>query len=232
MVLAGNHDRPRTVGTLCAWESFREIVVDRLDNLFVIETPEVWDDFVFFPWEWDVGAEEQALRLIEEFIPAEYPEYRIAVGHWDLKSFGGHDEHLCPTKILKKGFGVGGIYSGHYHTPGEYVVDGVAVYCTGSLEPYSHGEDPGAEIYVTAPLKEVQANPERFTDKCVRVILAPGEEVPIDLDCLAVTALRTQGESIEVPEIQMDGFDWDKVLKNELAQVDDAEVVAFIKDRL
>src|SRR3546814_19137811 len=62
------------------------------------------------------------------------------------------------------------IYSGHYHLPGEYEVDGHTVVCTGSMEPYSHAEDPSGDLYVTLTLAELEARDD-LHDKCVRVLL-------------------------------------------------------------
>lgn len=225
--MAGNHDRPRAVGQTGAWESFRAMIDGRRDNLVAVDKPGLLDQgLAVVPWEWDRTAIEQVKDL-----RAHQNGAGVVIGHWDLKSYGGDESHLAPTAALTdKGWSK--FYSGHYHTPGEYRVGGHTVHCTGSLEPYSHGEDPCGVLYVTAPLSEVEANPEQFKDKCLRVILNPGEELPSGLDCLAVTPLRQQGEARDVPEIVLDGFDWDKVLKHELSQVNDEEVVTFINDRL
>src|SRR3546814_16299307 len=70
-----------------------------------------------------------------------FPYTTLFRSHWDLQSFGGDDSHICPTAALKAKFGDGlTIYSGHYHLPGEYEVDGHTVVCTGSMEPYSHAD--------------------------------------------------------------------------------------------
>lgn len=229
VALAGNHDRSRNTGVTGAWESFAAMVEDRYDNLFSITEPSVWDDFVFFPWDWSRGAEDQALDLIQEYTFDPDDRSRIAVGHWDLKSYGGDETHLAPTKVISAM--ADQIYGGHYHTPGVYRVAGHDVICTGSLEPYSHGEDPDEEIYVTRTLSQVLADPSAFKDKAVRVILAPGEDLP-DIDCLALQPMKAEVEGVEIPEVQMDGFDWDAVLEHELAQVEDKEVVGFIRERL
>lgn len=234
VVLAGNHDRSRNIGVSGAWESFRTMVEDRYDNLHTIEEPSLWDEFVFSPWQWNMGAEQGLEYLLSEH-SIDGSEPLVAVGHWDLKSYGGDDSHLCPVKILKKGFKVERIYGGHYHTAGIYVVGGEAVTCTGSLEPYSHGEDPDGEIYTTVPLAAVEADPAAFKNKCVRIQLAPGETLPDDLDCLAVTRqfISAPDNDGSIPEtVATNGFDWDKIVEEELKQIDDPEVVTIIKDRL
>ena len=223
IAMAGNHDRPRNTDVKGAWESFYGMTHGRRGNLLVVNEPAAVGGMLILPWQWGVPAAEQVERFAG-------PSLHTAIGHYDLKSFGGEDSHLYPTKALAK-FGIENFYGGHYHTAGIYQVQGHYVTCTGSLQPYSHGEDPEESIYVTRTLAEVLENPEAFKDKCIRVVLEPGEELP-EIDCLAIQPMKAEVEAVEIPEVQMDGFDWDKVLEHELARVEDKEVVSYIKERL
>jgi hypothetical protein len=49
----------------------------------------------------------------------------------------------------------------------------VEVIVTGSMQPMAHGEDPEERLYVTRSLPEVEADPDAFKDKCLRVDLKP-----------------------------------------------------------
>lgn len=112
--------------------------------------------------------------------------------HHDLESFGGNTDYMVPAAELMELFpNCRKIVTGHWHLEGEYQVDGIDVSCTGSLEPYSHGEDPNGEIYLTLTLDELAArDPATLADKCVRVLLREGEELPVALDCLQLTGKR------------------------------------------
>lgn len=223
IVMAGNHDRPRNLTMVGAWDAFREIVADRCNNLLLVEQACRIDDLLFLPWEWAVPVADQLTAIDTAGVVA-------CFAHCDLFSFGGDESHIMPALALASA-GIDHIFTGHYHLPGDYTVDGTAVHCTGSLEPYSHGEDPHGERYVTLPLEDVLADPAALLDKCVRVILKPGEELPIGLDCLALTAIRPPDETIPTLEAGAQNFEWEKLLEAELEPLD-PEVRDFIRERL
>jgi DNA repair exonuclease SbcCD nuclease subunit len=217
--MAGNHDRSRSRAT-GAWELFKGIVSQRVSNLMVVDQPTVIDRIALFPWEWDKTAEQQLLE-----VPSGPVE--LAVGHWDLKSFNGNTDHLCPVSGIISRLKCDKIVSGHYHKAGVYQIDGVEVICTGSMQPYAHGE---GDMYVTLSLTEALSRDD-LVDKCVRLVLEPGEDPP-DLDCLALTWQRNRPESTEVDDPQADeGFDFQTKIK-EVVAAQTPEVATFIRDRL
>lgn len=226
LIMAGNHDLPRNLGTVGAFDAFEEIVSGRFNNLLVVRNPYWLNEakLILFPWQWGVTAEDQT--PIEGMTV--FRGY-TAIGHWDLQSYGGDDSHMAPTKTLHD-LGITEIYSGHYHTEGDYTVNGHVVHCTGSMEPYSHGEDPEGKIYVTLSLDEATDGRD-LTGKCVRVILTDGQELPDDLDCMALTAIKAKVENEEVQALDLSKFEWKTTLDEALADLD-PEVKAFIEERL
>lgn len=212
-ILAGNHDLPRKIGTTGALDIL-ELLLGGCKNIKVVREVCVLDDILFLPWEW--GRTEWS-------IPNE--PYEAVVGHCDLKSYGGDDSHLFPVGILADV----PLYSGHYHTPGVYEIDGREIYCTGSLEPYSHAEDPDGELYVTLTLNEL-AQRDDLEHKMVRVLLKEGEELPTGHPYLALTGKRIASEQPEVI-LSLDGFDWQKVLEEKLEPLT-PNVREFITDRM
>lgn len=228
--LAGNHDLPRNLGVTGAWTAFRKMVDDRLPNLMTVNQPIVTGHgLALFPWQWDVRADEQVRRC--EDVPFEWRNVRAAIGHWDLKLFDGKDDHMAPVAALRAVFGDDvRIVSGHYHVPGPYVVDGVTVECTGSMEPYTHGEDPTGELYVTLTAAEA-AQRNDLRDKYVRILLEPGEEMP-ELDCMGLTHKRV-GTAVDEEQdtLCIDEFDWDAILRAAIAEMDPV-VQVFVKERV
>lgn len=218
VMMAGNHDKSRQLDTRAAWEVFRLAVHD---HVIVLDEPWQYQGYAFFPWQWGVPALDQ-LDAIEGPI-------HTAIGHWDLQSFGGDDSHMAPTRALVEKFGPIEIHSGHYHTTGDYEVDGITVHCTGSMQPYSHAEDPSGEMYVTLTVDEA-LNRDDLRDKCVRLILEPSEEVPL-IDCLQLTHQR-QRETIEI-EVNLGEFSLAQTLDEEFSDKCVPEgVQTFIKERL
>lgn len=222
-LLAGNHDLPRNLEVVGAFEML-EALLDGHANVTIVRKPWVGGGLALFPWDWSRTSLEQVADAFAGVA-------EIAIGHWDLQSFGGDDSHICPTAALKAKFGDElAIYSGHYHLPGEYEVDGHTVICTGSMEPYSHAEDPDGSLYVTLTLTELEGRDD-LHDKCVRVLLAEGEELPDDLDCLALTAKRAPKDGAEIGEISLGDFDWSRILAEKLKPLA-PEVREFIEVRL
>lgn len=221
VVMPGNHDLPRQVGIRGAWDLF-VMAVRWLPNIVVAEGPYLHGDIALFPWQWDMSAGAQ-LEVLGN------ADYHTAIGHWDLSDFGsGSTDHLCPADRMD----VHQIISGHFHVAGDYTVGGKTVHCTGSLQPYSHGEDPDGGLYVTVDLSEALARDD-LRDKCVRVILQPGESLP-DLDCLSLVPKRVDAptELIEI-EVGTGAFNLSQVLVEEFADRCVPEPVQlFIKERI
>ena len=218
--MAGNHDLPRSLTSRGAWLSFK-YMLEGIDAIWIVDRVTDFEDFTCIPWDWSCSAEEQ-LAGLTKVAPRVY-------GHWDMMSFGGDDSHLCPTKRLVE-LGAQEIVSGHYHIAGEYEIDGVTVRCTGSMMPYTHGEDPEGKLYVTVSLEELLENPAQFSDKCVRVLLQPGEILPTDIDCRALTMKRVKVAKEEL-EIDLEEFDWASTMAKALAPLT-PQVREFITNRL
>lgn len=222
--MAGNHDRSRQLDQLGAWDVF-QMATSWIDNVHVLNEPAIINGIAYFPWQWDVSAVDQVRNLDQK------DAYKVAVGHWDLKDFGGDASHVCPVAEFNNDVE---LYSGHYHEEGDYEVSGVTIHCTGSLQPYAHGE---GDMYVTLTLAEALAqDPADLYDKCVRVALAPGEVTP-DIDCLQLTTIRID-DGGEITEIDLDAigaqaFNLNATLAGEFAEHDVPDPVQdFIKENL
>lgn len=220
VMMAGNHDMPRNITKVGAFDDFRDRLQKRYENLYILNKPAVIDGVACFPWEWNRRADEQVSDLIEQTALA-------AVGHWDLASFNGKDVHLAPVHALRKAFGDVPLYSGHYHIPGLYG----EVICTGSLQPYSHAEDPDGKFYVTLSREEALAA-QGLGNKNVRIRLAKGEDMP-DIDCLSLTFIREKEMVDEgaTPDYTKPTKDWSKMLTAKLAPLDE-RVRSYITERM
>lgn len=227
VVMAGNHDMPRNIEAVGAFSALEAMCHLRADNLSVISKPAQIGEVACFPWVWQTPAREQKILS-----PVAHEKVGIVVGHWDLMIYGENTDHLAPTRLLKDTYGEVPLWGGHYHIPGEYEVDGITVNCTGSMEPYSHGEDPNGDIYVTLTPAQLEAtDPSDLRDKCVRVLLRDGEEMPTGVDCLALTPKRVSGDLDDLVIASGGEFSWADILNKKLQDLP-AHVQAFIKERL
>jgi DNA repair exonuclease SbcCD nuclease subunit len=202
ILLAGNHDLFRQVRDPKTGEQMKGAfhalarMLKHLPNVIVLFKPQVINDVAFFPWDWSVSALEQ----VKEFDVL--PLY--AVGHWDLHDFGGSVAHLCPYKALAER-GVQSVWSGHFHTAGDYDIDGGVVHCTGSMQPYTHAEDPDGKFYRTLTLDQIESMD--LHDVNIRLVLQPGEAIP-DLDCLSLVTVREgETESLDLERVGLGNFD-------------------------
>lgn len=237
VAIAGNHDKPRNLTLVGAWHAFREMTQDRLTNLLILDRPAIVGPLAFFPWEWDRRADAQVVEPIADATPdwgtkgwGENDQVEHAIGHWDLSVFDGKDDHLAPVAALAAAFPkLVGVWSGHYHKPGLYPVDGTEVRCTGSMLPYAHGE---GDLYVTLTREEALLRDD-LHDKHVRLLLAPGEDEP-DIDCLALTHKRVRPDVEEDGTeltVSVDDFDFHRIVRERIHDRDPI-VRGFIEERM
>ena len=74
------------------------------------------------------------------------------------------------------------------------------------MQPMAHGEDPEERLYVTRSLAEVEADPDTFKDKCLRVDLKPGEIFDMEIDCLQLMVRRPDQE-LDSEQVVLGDFD-------------------------
>lgn len=204
VIIAGNHDLDKATEKRGSFHLLA-LALQYVPNVDVVLRPEIIDDVVYFPWQYEFTAAEQ----VDAFADTKLPP--VAVGHWDLESFGGDESHLCPAQLLKAR-GVETIISGHWHIAGDYVVDSVPVYCTGSMQPMTHAEDPDGNLYVTLTKEQYEeADPEDFINKYIRVRLAEGEEITPPTTCLGFKTEFTKQEK-EIERVNMGTFDLNDIL--------------------
>ena len=212
-IIAGNHDIPRNLEAVGALDVLEQLL-DGISNIKVIREETVADDILMLPWvwgrtDWEVSNEP----------------YSAVVGHCDVQSYGGDDSHILPVHLLDDV----PLYVGHDHLPGDVEVEGRIVHRTGSLEPFSHSQDPEGEIYVTLTLAEYEQRDD-LKDKMVRILLSEGEELPLTGEYLALTGKRVVEEKTS-ETVSLEGFDWKKTLDEKLAPLTPA-VREFINERL
>lgn len=225
IIMAGNHDVPRNITAIGAFHDLEDRLRDRAENLHISRRPFWLRGLAIFPWEWDRTAHSQISDITK---PA-----HAAIGHWDMVSYEGKDQHLAPVAELCRIFGPNiKLYSGHYHKAGDYVVEGATIHGTGSMEPYSHGEDPAGDLYVTLSRAEVLAmDAKSLRNKNVRVQLAVGEDMPV-IDALSAIPFRLPKDIKQKNDtLSLSDFDWNTILSRRIKPLDPT-VKAFIKERL
>lgn len=185
-IIEGNHDVSRDTGKTSSFDVFKALV-SHIENIVVVSEAAVVDQGrAFFPYHPFKTAKE----IVEEVA---HLDYDVAYGHWDVVDFGG--SNVVPVEALRCDW----IVTGHDHVRRSLTRGGSTIRVWGSMQPYSHAEDPDDQMYVTLDLEELDELD--LTDMNVRLRLRPGEEPPTDLDCLSLTFLRVAEDAAEVVDM-------------------------------
>ena len=193
IVMRGNHDASRDLEAVSAFDVFRHLV-RHVRNIEVVRSFYRHDAATIYGWVPVETADELVNRLP--------PTPGLPVfGHWDTDArySGGN---LIPTVSLAK-LGVTQVFTGHIHKSDQFTRDGLTVVQTGSMQPYAHGEEVNDDLYVTLSLEDVKdKDADWLKDRCVRVLLEPGEVFDLEIDCLQLVLKRASDvgddEGIEV----------------------------------
>lgn len=219
VVLRGNHDAARDTELKSSFDVFMELVSEVPNIHAVAETPLLLtvnkEAHVFYPWH----PFKSSVEMAQEIKP---PVGFWAYGHWDILSFdpdGAAQDNLVPFKELQT---CNAVITGHYHTPKIFNEGDIPVWVTGSMQPYSHAEDPDELYYITLPLAEAEKvladNPEAFQNKNLRIKLQPDEAPIADVDCLSLTFKRVSDSNDEDLEVNIDSFDLEGIFKTTMSE--------------
>jgi len=212
-ILQGNHDITRNKET---WSSFdlAERMCGFADNIHFVKeieyhsTSDGSDTLMLIPYD----AFTSAADLVSAQKFWKLNEIAAAFGHWDIEDFG-HTHNLIPLKELGS-MVTDHIFTGHIHTPSEFSHEGdngpIKVTVVGSLQPYTHGEDPTEKYYVTRTLAQyeaaIAADPLAFHNKVLRLYLKDDEQVPDNVDALQFSFKYVDKDNQEEVEVKTETF--------------------------
>lgn len=223
--IRGNHDGSRYAERRSSFDVLTRLADVHRRVIMVRERPLFVDakhaTVLLVPWHPFLTAKEMAKVALDEWKENGSPKIDAIFGHWDIEDFsemGGNADNVIPVGILRQMSKT--IYTGHVHTPGRKAIADLEIIVTGSMQPYTHGEDPNHDVYVTVTLAELrQMVPGTLRDKCVRVALEDGEELPADIDCLQLTRFSRKAKADEkAEEVRIEEFDMDRLLSESLTE--------------
>ena len=194
-ILRGNHDEGRDRNIVSSFTLFSRLV-SVVSNVIIVNSVVSWNnDIVLFGWDPFQSAAEIAAKA--------EGQAKIAFGHWDVDP-RSDPFNLIPIDELKR-IGVTTVYTGHVHKQARLEIEGIDVHVVGSMQPLAHGE---GDMYLTLTKKQIEELPDIdvLKDKCVRVILQPGETFDLQIDCLQLQVqLSSTNEASEI-EIELGDF--------------------------
>lgn len=207
-IMMGNHDVSRDVDRVSSYQVLKSMC-SHLNNVYFNDKPTYLPriNVMLFPYDAFTSASDV---VVEQTAWLEMHKPIAVVGHWDVDSFGdGKDFNLVPLEQLKEH--TTQIFTGHIHRPEVRELGDVTLTITGSMQPYSHAEDPEGKIYVTVTLEEFEKDPTIYVDKAVRFKLKPGEEIPAEVNARQIAMIRVTDTSQEELEVKMEVFSFETV---------------------
>ena len=198
-LLRGNHDASRDASKVSSFDVLA-LLLEHMENITIIrDEPLIYDGMGFIPWHPFKTSEVMA----EEFLDLNQ-KVGVIFTHNDVEAFGDKTENLIQTKRLQPCTSL--ICNGHIHVADEFDRDGVHVIVTGALQPYTHIETPLNTLYRTMTLADFQAlDPADYKDVNIRLLLKPGQEMPVDVDCLSLTSKRLANDD-EAEQVDLEEF--------------------------
>lgn len=180
--LTGNHDEMRDRDFVSSFRLFTEIVQSEMFVVRSIPLQRYYGDegqafLVFIPWH--------PLKTAREMVDEHEKLIRGAdavFGHWDVdRRLEGTDNYIPAERFVE--LGVKMAVTGHDHVAREMTLSGLPVVVTGSMQPYSHSEDPDERLYVTETTAEAlltlnTVGADAYKDMCLRIIGEWDDEVP------------------------------------------------------
>lgn len=202
IILSGNHDLFKNKHKVSSFELLYDYFnKNPIENLIIVKDKSeiISEDNLSM-----IFTDYDPFKTIDEKLsPNDFPinNFCLAFGHWDTENYGNSKfiDRTIP-KILLKNCDL--IVTGHEHKPSVKTIENKNVVITGSLQPYSFGEEiEGEDLYVTVLKEELQKildnNDKEFSKSNVRVILESKEDYPEPFDCLSISYKHTQKESEE-----------------------------------
>lgn len=163
--MPGNHDVSRDADKVSSYQLLSMLVHRMNVRIIIGHEPVYFGRVLFIPY----SAFHTPMQQLEGLTGP----FEAIVGHWDVVDFGFENPQLAPFERLFELTDT--VITGHDHIPRLLERGDKRCFVTGSMQPYSHSEDPEGDWYLTLTVAEVLANPAAVKDKHLRVVLDKDE---------------------------------------------------------
>lgn len=193
IILNGNHDEVKDKGRVSSFKLLETYFKSTdLPNLIFVSDSCIHhslSDFstsLFFTNYDPFNSLDNLLKVSD--LPVSDNKIKIAFGHFDVESYG--DSKFINREIpniLVEHFNV--IVTGHFHKPSNKVLDKNHIIVTGSMQPYSFGEEikEDGTLYTTIPILELKTildnDSEVFCNSHVKILYTDGEDFLPPFNC-------------------------------------------------
>lgn len=206
VLIKGNHDITRDTTKNSSFDLLAGLLRG-YHNIRIVDSFLYEENLLFIAYDPFVDTVTLTQGIIDELYTTSFTE---VFGHWDIISYGGDDHNLLPYEVLSKV--TDNVSTGHIHIPEVFEKEGLTIKVVGSLQPFSHAEDPKGELYLTKTIPEYEEASSEYTNKCLRLLMAPEESVPEDIDCLQLGYKSIASDEQETLEVEMEDFSFKGLL--------------------
>lgn len=214
VILRGNHDcLVRDLERASAFDLFARLVSD-VRNIIVVSDVVLIDGYLFVGYD--------PVTPLADRITEDHRGAKAAFFHAETEGYG-KEFNVIPFEKLAE-LDIRQVFNGHEHKPARFAKHGVDVTVVGSLMPYAHGEEIDDTLYVTLTLSELETA-EDLSNKCVRILLEPGESLDREIDCLQLTIKRRAEADAAIGEVTLGEFDIDGLFKQAFAEANVSEAL-------
>jgi DNA repair exonuclease SbcCD nuclease subunit len=206
LIIPGNHDLSKDKTKASSYEIlYRLLLLSDLPNVTI-----VYDEHYLFedndnnvsifctaydPFE----NTELDDKFIKQLTKSKADNKIITLGHFDGFEING--KGYLPTPKMKELSDL--IVSGHEHTYKEIKDPECNVLFTGSMQPYSHAEDPDSDMYITITPKLLEdLDTSVFKDMFVRILCEADYVLPERFDCISLTYKLDESKVVKTVEVE------------------------------
>lgn len=215
-IIPGNHDLSKDTSKISSFQLLTALL-DSVKNTYVIQKSESYpmyynnaQDVLYLYF--DCYDPFTSCTVAEDLDSLSKKGLVISVGHWDSLSildsgYTPHQDILTHSSL---------VVSGHEHSYKEYIypfdTSKSKVLFTGSMQPYSHAEDPDSDIYVTIKEKDLNKYDlaKSFQYKCLRIECCPLFVLTENIDCFSLVYKIIEEEKketeIETESVNVDNY--------------------------
>ena len=180
-ILAGNHDKSKNKSVIDNFHLLRRMVGAHVN---LIEEKAI---------AFEIEAQKYLLVPYGAELPEQGSYYRI-YGHFEDYEYPKVESLIAPG---------GKAFAGHIHKP-ELVG---RIERVGSILPLAFGEEAKPEMMLTLTKEEIEATPDAWANKCLRV--TGGGELPYNINCLQLIPYKDKEDSQEEDSIDVEVGDYD-----------------------
>lgn len=198
-IINGNHDMPKEVGRISSFQLFEKyferaplpnlkIISKHTDENIIVDHDHGVLLYLSHYNAFSSLDEELGESILSTELKSKIP-HRIAFGHWETIDFGS--DHFIDRDVPKNVLAdFTAVVTGHEHKPKITIIEDIPVLTSGSMQPYSYGEELDYEksFYRTVTTEEVKTllkeDANIFKNSYVKILVESGDELPDAFTCL------------------------------------------------